>query len=227
SFVRLLNSPFGFDPNNTFVVRTLFDDARYPDPIRRMAVQQTLLDDLRQLPGAKAVAAASHLPLSDSRQIAFRPEHAAADDFHWAEDSLVSAGYFRAMGISLVRGRDFNDADRSRPVKADPLLHCPDTCDAVVSETFARKFFAGQDALGQRFEWGGPGRLFTIVGIAEDVHISALDADPPPMIYFSMFQVKFGSGGRTAFVVHGDQAGQILFEQVQQRVWAVDKDLPV
>lgn len=69
SFVRLLNSPYGFDPNNTFVVRTLFDRARYPDPARRMAVQQELLESLLRLPGAKAVAAASHLPLSDSRQI--------------------------------------------------------------------------------------------------------------------------------------------------------------
>ncbi|HEY7351681.1 MAG TPA: ABC transporter permease, partial [Terriglobales bacterium] len=77
SFARLLNSPIGFDPNNTFVVRTLFDPARYPDPARRTAVQQELIDGLRHLPGVKAVAAASHLPLSDTRQIGFRLEHAA------------------------------------------------------------------------------------------------------------------------------------------------------
>src|SRR5205814_10610930 len=47
SFVRLVNSPFGFDPNNTFVVRTLFDRARYPSPVRRMEVQHELLDGLR------------------------------------------------------------------------------------------------------------------------------------------------------------------------------------
>src|SRR6185437_9966284 len=62
SFVYLLNSPFGFDPNNVVVVRTLFNPARYPDASRRMRVQQQLIDTLGQLPGVQAVAAASHLP---------------------------------------------------------------------------------------------------------------------------------------------------------------------
>src|SRR5207245_3397973 len=102
SFVRLLESPFGFDPNGVFVLRTLFDRARYPDPAMRQAAQKELLDRLSHLPGVVAVAAASHLPLSDTRQIGFRLEHAPADDAHWAENSLVSPGYFHAMGISLV-----------------------------------------------------------------------------------------------------------------------------
>jgi putative ABC transport system permease protein len=228
SFVQLLNSPFGFDPNNAFVVRTLFDRARYPDPASRMAVQHELLERLGRLPGAKVVAAASHLPLSDTRQIGFRLEHAAPDDYHWAENSLVSPGYFKAMGIALIRGRDFNEEDRAKSAKSDPLRNCvADTCDAIVSETFAKKFFAGQNPIGQRFEWGGDGDLFTIIGIAADVHISALDADPPPMIYLSMFQVESGGAGRTAFVLRSVQPGQILFNEVQQRVWAVDKDLPI
>jgi putative ABC transport system permease protein len=228
SFVQLLNSPFGFDPTNAFVVRTLFDRGRYPDPARRMAVQQELLESLRRLPGAKVVAAASHLPLSDTREIGFRLEHAAPDDYRWAENSLVSPGYFKAMGISLIRGRDFNEEDSARSAKTDPLRNCvADTCDAIVSETFAKKFFAGRDPIGRRFEWGGGGDLFTIIGIAADVHISALDAEPPPMIYLSMFQVESGGSGRIAFVLRSDQSGQILFKEVQQRLWAVDKDLPV
>ena len=228
SFVQLLNSPFGFDPNNAFVVRTLFDRARYPDPARRMAVQQELLESLRRMPGAKVVAAASHLPLSDTREIGFRLEHAAPDDYRWAENSLVSPGYFKAMGISLIRGRDFNKEDSARSPKTDPLRNCvADTCGAIVSETFAKKFLAGQNPIGRSFEWGGDGDLFTIIGIAADVHISALDAEPPPMIYLSMFQVESGGAGRTAFVLRSDQSGQILFNEVQQRVWAVDKDLPV
>jgi predicted permease len=226
SFVRLLDSPFGFDPNDTFVVRTLFDRARYPDPGRRMAVQQELLESLRRLPGVKAVAAASHLPLSDTREIGFRLEHAAADDYHWAENSLVSPAYFKAMGISLIRGRDFNEEDGAQPTKTDASRHCAaDTCDTIVSETFARKFFAGQNPIGRRIEWGDD--WFTVIGTAADVHISALDADPPAMIYFSMFQVESGAAGRTAFVLRSHQPGQILFNEVQKQVWTVDKDLPL
>jgi predicted permease len=215
SFVRLLSSPAGFNPEGAYVVRTLFDHARYPDPQKRSGVQFELLDRLEHLPGATAVAAASHLPLSDERQIGFRLEHAAADDFHWAQNSLVSPGYFRAMGIPLLEGRDFSHDDR------------PDTPDvAIISETMARQFFPGMNPVGQRFHWGDRA-LFTIIGIAADVHISALNADPPPMIYNSMFQVESGASGRTAFVLRSAAGIEGIFAAVQRQVWSVDKDLPV
>jgi predicted permease len=192
-----------------------------------MAVQQELLDNLRRLPGVKSVAAASHLPLSDARQIGFRLEHAPPSDYYWAENSFVSPGYLRTMGISLLRGRDFREEDRAKSPRPDSKGNCiADACEAVVSETFVNKFFAAQDPIGQRFEWGD-GDLFTIIGVADDVHISALDADPPAMIYMSMFQVESGGSGRTAFVLRSGQPGQILFHEVQQRIWTLDKDLPV
>ena len=214
SFMRLLNSPFGFDPNGTFVVRTLFDRSRYPDPARRNTVQKQLLQDLQRLPGVTAAAAASHLPLSDTRQIGFRLERAAADDYHWAENSLISPGYFRAMGISLLKGRDFSEQD---------IPSAPDV--AVINETLARKFFPGQDPIGQRFQWGN--RDYMVIGVAADVHISALDTDPQPMIYYSMFQVEMGNSGRAAFVLRSNAGGEGLFSEVQKQIWTADKDLPL
>jgi len=215
SFVHLLDSPFGFDPKGVFVVRTLFDHARYPDPIKRQTAQKELLDRLSRLPGVTAVAAASHLPLSDVRQIGFRLEHAAADDFHWAEASLVTPGYFHAMGITLLQGRDFS------------LQDTPDTPNAaIISQTLARQYFPGQNPIGQRYYWGDLA-IFTIVGVAADVHIAALDADPPPMIYTSIFQVERGASGRNAFVLRSSGSNPGLFAEVQQQLWSVDKDLPI
>ena len=215
SFVRVLESPFGFDPKGVFVMRTLFDRARYPDSVKRQAAQKELLDRLSHLPGVTGVAAASHLPLSDVRQIGFRLEHAAPDDYHWAQNSLVSPGYFRAMGISLVEGRDFTEQDRPESPNV-----------AIISERMAKQFFPRQSPIGQRFQWGNRA-FFTITGVAADVHISALDADPPPMIYTSMFQVESGASGRNAFVLRSKGEEQGLFQEVQQQVWSVDKDLPI
>jgi len=218
SFVRVLNVPLGFRPEGIFIVRTLFDRARYPDPVKREAVQKELIDRLLHLQGVQVVAAASHLPLSDTRAIGFRLEHAAPDDFHWAENSLVSPGYFRAMGIPILRGREFIAQDR------------PDTPPAaVISEALARQYFPGQDPIGQRFHWGDRA-LFTIIGIAGDVHISALDADPPAMIYNSMFQVQSGASERTALLLRLDPArqhDQSLSNEIRQQVWSLDHDLPV
>jgi putative ABC transport system permease protein len=217
SFVRVLSVPLGFRPQGVFILRTLFDEARYPDPVKRAVVQKQLIEGVRRLSGVQTVAAASHLPLSDSRQIGFRLEHAAPDDFHWAQNSLVSPGYFQAMGIPILRGRDFTEEDR------------PDTpLAAVINETLAHRYFPGEDALGQRFHWGDRA-LFTIVGVAGDVHISALDAGPPPLIYHSMFQVQSGASERTALVLRlaPGQHGQNLFHEIQQQAWALDRDLPV
>jgi len=218
SFARVLNVPLGFRPEGIFIVRTLFDRARYPDPVKREVVQKELLDRLSHLQGVQAVAAASHLPLSDTRAIGFRLEHAAPDDFHWAENSLVSPGYFRVMGIPILRGREFTNQDRRDTPPA-----------AVISETLARQYFPGHDPIGQRFHWGDRA-LFTIVGIAGDVHISALDADPPPMIYDLMFQVESGASTRTALLLRLDPArqhDQSLSTEIRQRVWSLDHDLPI
>lgn len=219
SFVRLLNVPLGFNPDRTAVVRTIFDQARYPDHTKRQVAQMEALQRLAQLPGVASVTAASHLPLGQLRQIGFRLETAAPNDFHWAENSLVAPGYFRTMGISILRGREFTVDDNER---------APFT--AIVSAALAREYFPGENPIGQRFLWGGRA-AFTIIGVAADVRISSLDSDPPPMIYNSMFQVESGASSRTAFVMRLQGGGhddiQSATRDSRAQIWSVDKDLPV
>ena len=218
SFVRVLNVPLGFRPEGVWIVRTMFDEARYPNAAKREVVQKELIDRFAHLPGVQMAAAATHLPLSDSRQIGFRLEHAAPDDFHWAENSLVTPGYFPAMGILILRGRNFTD-QQDRPNTSGV---------AIINETMARQYFPGQDPIGQRFHWGGRA-LFTIIGIAADVRISALDADPPPMIYHSMFQMQTHTSDRTALILRTDGSAQSkdLYARIQQQIWSLDRDLPI
>ncbi len=215
SFVQLLNTETGFDPKGVFIARTVFDRARYPDPQKRAATQKEILAGLAQLPGVQHVAAASHLPLSDERQIGFRLEHAQSNDYHFAANSLVSPGYFRAMGIRMLAGRDFDDRDQG----SAPLT-------AVVNQEFVREHLPGVEPLGQRFLWGDRG-IFTIVGVVADVRIAALDADPAPMIYNSMFQVNSGASGRTAFVLRSQDGRQVSFTEVQRVAASFDRDLPL
>ena len=215
SFTRLLDSPFGFNPQDSFVVRTVFDHVRYPDPLKRDVVQKQLLERLSRLPGITAVAEASHLPLSDSREIGFRLEHAAHDDYYSAENSLVSPGYFRAMGIALVAGRDFTLDDRR---ESPPV--------AIINQALSHEYFPGQNPIGQRFQWGDRA-MFTIIGVAADVHVSSLDTDPPPMIYNDMFQIESGASVRTAFILRGSTAGPELLSAIRQQVWSLDSELPL
>jgi predicted permease len=215
TFVRLLETPFGFDPRGTLVARTIFDQARYPEPARRMVVQRELLDRLAHLPGIESVAVATHLPLSDERQIGIRLEHAAADDFHWSANSQVSPGYLRTMGIALLEGRDFSEQDRAETVPV-----------AVVSHEFAREYLSGLDPVGLRVYWGDRA-LFTIIGVSADVHLTALDANPPPMLYSSIFQVDSGASARAAFLLRGSGNQDARLPEIQKIIWSVDRDLPV
>jgi predicted lysophospholipase L1 biosynthesis ABC-type transport system permease subunit len=98
---------------------------------------------------------------------------------------------------------------------------------AIVNHTFVKRFFQTKNPLGQRFQWGDRA-MFTIVGVVDDVRISALEADPPPMIYLSMFQVESGASSRMAFVVRMSRAhmDRAVFRAIQQQIWSVDKDLP-
>jgi len=122
------------------------------------------------------------------------------------------------MGMSILRGRDISYEDTRT---APPV--------AVVNQTLVREFLDGTNPVGRRFNWGDRA-LFSIVGVVNDVHVSALDADPPPMIYLSMFQVESGASARTAFIMRlarpAAKATQGMFSIVQQEIWTVDKDLP-
>jgi predicted permease len=129
--------------------------------------------------------------------------------------SLVTPGYFRAMGIALVAGRDFTLDDRR---ESPPV--------AIINQALSREYFPGQNPVGQRFQWGDRA-MFTIIGVAADVHVSSLDTDPPPMIYNDMFQIESGASVRTAFILRGSTAGPELLSAIRQQVWSVDSELPL
>jgi len=163
------------------------------------------------------VAVTTHLPLADERTIGFALEGGDPNEVevHWASNALVSGEYFATMGIPLLRGRTFTAADT------------PDApTSAVISESMARTFWPRQDPLGRRILWGG--RTLTIVGIAGDVKLAALDQAAPPMIYNSVYQVESGATTSGAFVVRsgsGDAAA--LASAVRETIQSVDRGLPV
>jgi putative ABC transport system permease protein len=155
-----------------------------------------LVDRLAQVPGVRQVGATGGLPMDGGRpdglfalvapgaepvtldrlQALFRQkERLGIADFCPATE-----GYFRVLGIPLVRGRLFDDHDG------------PDSPHvAVISESLARERWPGQDPIGQTIEFGnmdGDLRLITIVGIVADTHDYGLEARPRPTVYVNLRQ---------------------------------------
>jgi hypothetical protein len=85
----------------------------------------------------------------------------------------VSSGYFAAMKIPMIGGREFSDQDKQESTKV-----------AVVNQEFARRFWPGQDAVGKHVRFGGSaGRLIEVVGVAKDGKYLSLTDTPRPFVY--------------------------------------------
>lgn len=215
SFVRLLRVPPGINPDGVLIARTAFNKTRYPNPEQRKSTQEQLINKLAMLPGVQSIGLFSELPFSDERRIGFRIEGADPNQYHQADNDMVSNDYFRAMGISLLKGRTFTDDDR----KDAPAV-------AVINQAMARQFWPGEDPMGKRILWGGR-PPFTIVGIVNNVKLYGLDVESGPAIYFSVFQVESGISFQTVFAIrtYGDPVA--LIPAVRNQIWSVDKELPI
>lgn len=182
-FDRLAGSDPGLDPNGLIAAQLDLPDGNYPY-LKRMAFYDRVLADLRETPGVD-VAAGGPLPLSGTRYhigFALPGPPVPRAERPSALFAMTSAGYFRTMRIPLVRGRDFLTSDTD----ASPRV-------VIVSEAFARRYFPGQDPIGQRIR---PGLTTTeaeepwreVVGIVADVKNEMLNEQTQPAYYIPYTQ---------------------------------------
>ena len=121
SFAKVQQEPAGFNPDRVLTFGVSLPAARYPTPLQKAAFWQRAVESLRQIPGVEFAGATSRLPLlpgNSTRGLTIR-ESAAQQSRASAHYRTASPGYFRAMGIPLLRGRVFDEADREdRPLVA-------------------------------------------------------------------------------------------------------------
>ena len=221
SFIRLQKVPAGFDPSNVITARVALPEASYPKPEDSTAFVKKLLDRISTLPGVQSAAGGWWIPLSGS-EIAFNfnvEEHlAAAGHEPVAEVNVVTPDYFQTMRVPVRRGRAFTDRDdRNGP----PV--------AIVTESFAKQYFPGEDAVGKRIIPNGsvdPGKppVREIVGVVGDMHLVSLKVAPKPQIYIPHQQ--FGIGSMSIFV-RTQMDPQSLTATLRRAVSDLDKNVPV
>jgi predicted permease len=215
SFIHVVSVPLGFSPDDVVMVRTTFNQQRYPSADRRREVERAMAERLAALPGVQRVGVTTHIPLADERQIGFILEGEDEHEARWADNASVSGSYFQAMGIPLLRGRTFGEQD----APGTPL-------SAIINDSMARKFWPSGDALGKRIVWGG--RPLTIVGIVGDVHLTALETAVNPTIYTAVYQVDRGPTTSAVFILRGQTAGAAaIAPSVRSAIWSVDNGVPV
>ncbi|HEV8598182.1 MAG TPA: ABC transporter permease [Gemmatimonadales bacterium] len=179
SIVKLRNVEYPFAVDRIFTARVGLFETEYPDTAARRGFFRTLEQRLAALPGARAAALTTSLPLSAGRgSIAIAGESYAKDtDYPQARSASVTPGYFSTFGVRVLRGRGFNASDDA----ANPKV-------AIVTQGFADRFFAKREVLGQRFaerESRDSLAWITIVGLVPDQRMEGFGTDrDTPWGYF-------------------------------------------
>ena len=182
SFARVTAVDPGFAVLHRQTLRVTLPIARYPaDTTRRAAFYSQLFERLSGLPGVAAVGGVSELPLGELENMGTfavqgRPTRRGQDEPH-ADWRSASPGYFRAMDITLVRGRLFSDRDAA----GARLV-------VVIDEVAARYWSLANDGIGARISIDNPDVWREVVGIVRSVRHDALDQPPRGTVYFPLAQ---------------------------------------
>jgi predicted permease len=184
SFFKLLHAPEGFNPDHLLVYLFNLPDQQYHDKIPQF--YQEYFQKLRALPGVESAGGARVVPMTagDLYTAFDDPLRPSAPAQHVrAEMTPVSTGFFEAMQVPVLEGRDFTGADdvRSRPVM-------------IVNHAFAEEFLPGENPVGKLLrphEANGSEAppLREIVGVVADVRHSATQHEMPPVMYLPLNQL--------------------------------------
>ena len=184
SMWKLQSIDLGIRPERVLTMRVSFPEPRPtpndPDGPSRTIVQfyRDLTERVQALPGVRSVGVVGDLPIGDGNSmwsilIDGAPQVPVAQAPS-AMPQQVTPGYFRTLGIPVLRGREFTAEDRD----GAPFV-------ALVNETMARQMWPGKDAIGGTVKMLNPTSPWaTVIGIVKDVRSAGYQAEVPPTMYF-------------------------------------------
>jgi len=220
SLQRLFAVAPGFDAAHVLTMQVQTSGRRFNDDRVRHQFFADALDAVRRVPGVRAAAFTSQLPLSGQEEV-FGVEFESnptgnADGEGAALRYAVSPGYFETMGIPLRSGRLLDAHDRT--VTPAPV---------VINESFAKRRFPGQDPIGRRLHFGpGTREWDVIVGVVGDVRQASLATGRTDAVYIPTTQWPWADP-MLSLVVRAEGGAAALAPALRSAIWSVDKDQPI
>ncbi|HEX5413525.1 MAG TPA: ABC transporter permease [Terriglobia bacterium] len=216
SFAHLLGGDLGFSPDHVLTLRVLLPKHKYGADAGLRAFSDQALDRIRALPSVKSAGTVTFLPLSGwegIRQVSLEGQLASQRGNPNAVWSSVTPGYFRGMGIPLIKGRFFTDQDNQGANSV-----------AIISKRLARRLAPNRDPVGQHLNVEGIKGLVEIVGVVGDVHQLGITSQITSEIYLPFSQVP---APIICFAIRTTGNPTSLAREAQRAIWAVDKDQAV
>ncbi|MEW6734998.1 MAG: ABC transporter permease [Acidobacteriota bacterium] len=222
SFQRLQQVELGFNPNNLLTFRIALPWRKFQgdEGAKKISLfYEQLREQLASLPGIKAVAVNSNLPLTSETEPGktnFTVEgQSAADQAHnpYINDIIVSPNYFQVMDIELLKGRYLTDLD----IEKSPRV-------GVISKRLAESIWPGQDAIGKRLKVGNfdsTAQWTTIVGIVKNIKHNEITDDSGLDLYVSHLQV---AQPNMYILMRTSVSPLTLVEAATKKVWALDAE---
>jgi putative ABC transport system permease protein len=219
TLAQLRSLDLGFQPDRLLTMRTNLPYPKYKEEQKRLRFSDSVLEQVRAMPGVKSAAFASNLPFTTEGnttgfQIEGRPKPQPGE----MNDTLYRVGtndYLRTLGVRLLNGRlpSAQDTRTSQPV-------------VLINETFARSFFPHENPLGKRMQVDDE-TWRTIIGVIADVRERGSKPTPKPAVYLPFCQDLAGWAVATELVVRVEGEPLALAAPVGAAIRDADPDLPV
>jgi putative ABC transport system permease protein len=216
SFMKLINVNSGFNSKDVLTFRVSVPRERYRN---LAAFQLTVIERLKSLPDVQFASTVETLPVAAEAGgwFTYLRGTPVPTDGQPIRMRFVSQDYLKTMGIQVIQGRGFEDNDRA----GQPAV-------VLISEAFARRYFAGQDPIGKAiFRYppavGAQGR--EIVGVVDDVRESGLHFEPEPQIYFDIRQFSNPATNRVSFAVRTASEPATITRDVRSLIRQMDPGL--
>ena len=203
SFGELRQVDPGYDTDDIFTFQIAPEGDNLPDAASYARFHMDFMDRIRALPGVESVGVVENVPLNEGvRDTRFLTTDMVADPDGGVLLSLTWAGgdYYKTMGIDVLRGRAFRDAD-----------HTSDLGNAIVSRSAAEALWPGDEAVGKQLQVEGEETWETVVGVVEDVMQYGFRETPQSLVYLPLVGQLEGSRrvSSPAYVVKTPRADEI------------------
>ena len=217
SMIELGRVDAGYRSEQVLSVRFTPSRERYTNGPSQLALGQRLFSAVEQQPGVTSVTFTANVPLTEGHRMSFgfiaegQPtlDTATAPQ---AQMRIVTGSFFKTVGVPLLRGRTFDDRDRTGTEEV-----------AVISRSFARRFWGDADPVGKRISGDAGASWIRVIGVAGDVRDQALDKEPTDAFYVPFGQ--YPTGGN--LLIRSSADPLVLARNVTAAVHAIDPDLPV